>query len=312
MSKDLDLNIFSPTHDPAMALGRIYSAADAPSRRQPGPELGTFLKANAHRIKYLRLQGFLAIDGIEFVIRKMKALADETHSFILDMHRVEGLSESAARLLNQARMSFREDGIAVVFSRIHNRSPITTPLSRPSSRSDIGFLSFEDNDLAVEWCENRLLDTIGSPKASPCSLTDSPLFAGLPDPLLNEVAAVSTGQCYATGDRILASGQAGDGRIFFIESGEVSILVPLSDGAHQRIAKLGPGLVFGEMVLLGQTTRSASVYADSDVSCRIVEAADLEAISSRDPQLKIALLQNLSKDMAAKLLRATQWIAALA
>ena len=62
---------------------------------------------------------------------------------------------------------------------------------------------------------------------------------------------------YAAGEQILRSGQAGDGRIFFIESGHVSILVPLDDGAHQRISTLGPGLIFGEMVLLGQTTRSA-------------------------------------------------------
>jgi glutaminase len=92
----------------------------------------------------------------------------------------------------------------------------------------------------------------------------------------------------------------------------VSILVPLGEGAHQRISTLGPGMVFGEMVLLGQTTRSASVFADTAVTCRVFEAGDIERISDREPRLKITLLGNLARDMAGKLRGATQWIAALA
>ena len=71
-------------------------------------------------------------------------------------------------------------------------------------------------------------------------------------------------------------------------------------------------MVFGEMALLGQTTRSASVYADTEVCCRILEASDLERISDREPRLKITLLENLGKDMANKLRGANRWIAALA
>ena len=56
----------------------------------------------------------------------------------------------------------------------------------------------------------------------------------------------------------------------------------------------------------------ASVYADSDLGCRIFEANDIERIAERDPLLKIILLENLSKDLANTLRRATQWIEALA
>jgi glutaminase len=43
------------------------------------------------------------------------------------------------------------------------------------------------------------------------------------------------------------------------------VVVPLANGAHQRVASLGPGMEFGEMALLRLTTRSASVFADTDV-----------------------------------------------
>ncbi len=100
--------------------------------------------------------------------------------------------------------------------------------------------------------------------------------------------------------------------MFFIESGHVSILVPLPNGAHQRIASLGPGMEFGEMALLGQTTRSASVYADTEVRCRILDAGDFARISDTAPLLKITVLENLAGDLANRLRGANQWIAALA
>lgn len=69
---------------------------------------------------------------------------------------------------------------------------------------------------------------------------------------------------------------------------------------------------FGEMVLLGPQVRSASVYADTPVNCRILNAHELDRLSEQFPQLKIILLGNLAKDMASNLRRATKWIAALA
>jgi glutaminase len=312
LSKDFSLHAFSRSAHPAMALGRVYTGADAPSRRQPALEMRAYLNEHACRIKYLCLHGFLAVDGAEYVIRRMQEMAPDSHSFILDLHQVDGISESAARLLSQARLGFGEEGIAVVCSRIHDRPAILGPLSKSASKNDRGFLSFEDNDLAVEWCENRLLCEVPSPATAVRTLADNHLFKGVPEALMEQIEATSRSQVFAAGEPILNIGQQGDGRVFFIESGHISILVPLQDGAHQRIASLGPGMVFGEMALLGQTTRSASVYADTAVSCRILEVADLDRISDAVPLLEITLLKNLAQDMANRLRGANQWIAALA
>jgi glutaminase len=271
-----------------------------------------YLDAHAYRIKYLCLHGMLAVDGVEYIVRRMDEMAADTHSFILDMHEVIGMSASAARLLNQARLGFGDEGIAVVCSRIHSRAALIGPLRKAARKDDRGFLVFEDNDLAVEWCENRLLDALGDTPEINGSLADSPLFKGVPDALLRQVEGAMRVAVYARGEQILRHGQEGDGRVFFIEAGQVSILMPLADGAHQRVATLGPGMEFGELALLGQTTRSASVYADTEVRCRILEADDFAAFADRAPLLKIAVLENLAGDMAKRLRGANQWIAALA
>lgn len=315
LSRDFGLHVLNRAGDPRMALGRIYTGADAPSRRRPCAEMRAYLGQHAHRIKYLCLHGYLAVDGVEYVIRRMIQMAAETDSFIVDLHQVDGISECAASLLHEARLGFGKDGIAMVFSRIHARQTIAAPMKRAVTKGDRGYLSFEDNDLAVEWCENRLFGgSVESAEAPTAyrSLADFSLFKGVPIELIQTIEAATTLQGFEPGDAVLTAGQAGDGRVFFIESGQVSVLVPLDDGAHHRITSLGPGMNFGEMVLLGQAIRSATVCADTKVRCRILESQELERIAATSPVLKIIVLENLASDLANSLRRATQWIAALA
>ncbi len=312
LSRDFNLHVFNYTNNPRMALGRIYTAADAPSRRQPTAEMSACLIAHAGRIKYLCLHGFLTVDGVDYIIRRMQDMAPESHSFILDMHHVVGISESAARLINQARVGLGGDGIALVFSRIHDQKPIMGPLSKTVRGGGAGFISFEDNDLAVEWCENRLFGSIPQTPVVTGPLANSSLFKGVPAMLMAQVEATTRSQTFVPGEQILVAGQVDDARIFFIESGQVSILIPLETGGHQRIASLGPGMNFGEMTLLGFKTRSASVYAETEVKCHILETGNFDRLSEESPLLRIVLLENLAKDMANKLRQANQWIAALA
>jgi CRP-like cAMP-binding protein len=68
---------------------------------------------------------------------------------------------------------------------------------------------------------------------------------------------------YAAGEIIFAEGAAADG-IYSIQSGRVSVFktVATHDGPREvELARLGPGGMFGEMGMLGQTRRDASVRA---------------------------------------------------
>jgi glutaminase len=313
LSKGLGLNVFSYPGRPQMALSRVYTGADAPSKRQFTGDARERVDARASRIKYLSLHGCLAVDGIEYIIRKMDELATDADSFILDFNQATGITDPAALLLERARAGFAERGLAVVYSRLHARQDLISSLSRAATTSGgHGFLAFEDNDLAVEWCENRLLGETAAQPGLNGSIASSPLFEGVDASLVALVEAVTQRQTFAGGEPILQRGQENDRRIFFIETGHVSVLVPLKAGGHQRIVSMGPGTNFGEMILLGGKTRSASVYADTEVVCRVLDANDIDRLSRDHPALRIALLENLARDLAGKLRRSTQWIAALA
>jgi glutaminase len=315
ISRDFRLHAFGMSVSPSLVLGRSYSALDAPSRRVRSAATAARLRDTAARIKCLSLQGDVAFDGAEFVVRRLMHAAPEASSFILDMNRVSYLADSAARLFHEIRRRLAQEGKALVYSRIRGKTSIEDALRRTLADDDAGFLSFEDNDVATEWCENRLLEAETGEMVAPLTirtLADFPMFADMNGSTLAHLQSLIEAVDYRAGSTILSAGQAHDDRAFFIVEGEVSVVLPLEDGSHQRIATLSRGMSFGEMALLGQDVRSASVYADSPVRSWTLRARALDDLAAEHPEIMISVLKNLSRDLAQKLRKANQLIGALA
>jgi CRP/FNR family cyclic AMP-dependent transcriptional regulator len=73
----------------------------------------------------------------------------------------------------------------------------------------------------------------------------------------------SLGKVYKHGDTIIRQGDAGK-CMYVIQEGEVEV-VRSCDGNAVRLAVLGPGDIFGEISLLGNGRRSATVLAFGEV-----------------------------------------------
>ena len=70
-------------------------------------------------------------------------------------------------------------------------------------------------------------------------------------------------RAYAAGEIVFTQGSAADG-IYSVQSGRVSVFKTVPGPAGPReieLVQLGPGSMFGEMAMLGQTQRDASVRA---------------------------------------------------
>ena len=302
LSYDFGLHAFGPGNSSAMALNRVYSGVEAPSRRGRTEPVAKLLASHASSIRYLELQGEIAVDGAEHVARKIVSMRPEARFFILDMHRVTGLTSSAAIVLQECARRLLANGGSLVMSR----------LSSDQSSGDIP--GFSDKDLAVEWCENRLLAELSAPTELLTKLHpgEFSLFVGLDGATLLQLEALLTQGSAKAGDVLMRAGQADDDRLLLLLSGEVSVLLPRSGGGEQRLATLGPGGVVGEMVLLGQSARMATVRADQDVTYLGLSRAAFEKLALELPQLKITVLDNLARELARKLGQANQLISALA
>lgn len=114
------------------------------------------------------------------------------------------------------------------------------------------------------------------------------LFASLDDKEAEKIAPLFKERSYSAGDVIAEEGKHGVG-FFIIESGEAKVS---SHGEDRRT--LGPGSHFGEVALIDDGQRTATVTAASDVKAHVLVAWDFRPLVKDDPDLAWGLLQGVA------------------
>lgn len=99
--------------------------------------------------------------------------------------------------------------------------------------------------------------------------------------------------------------------LYFLISGEVSVIIPLPRGGTRRLATLGAGMVFGEAALLSGARRGADVRADNTVDCALLRAEDFALLEHERPALMIRLLLGLLRSVNGTAQWLTSEVAAL-
>lgn len=119
------------------------------------------------------------------------------------------------------------------------------------------------------------------------ALARLPLFEGISAESMSRLAAVAGEQEFGPGQFIVRQGQVGTG-LYLITDGSVRVL----RGADE-LATLGPGDFFGELSVIDQEPRNASVQAASQTRCLAVASWDLLALLESDPALALNLIRGL-------------------
>jgi len=119
---------------------------------------------------------------------------------------------------------------------------------------------------AVLWTRISALDAQSlAPTRELELLRAIPLFKPLPAPAIDQLASSLIPVQAAAGDEIVRQGEPGD-RFYVVASGEVDVLI---DGRHH--STLGPGDYFGEIALLRDVPRTATVRASADTELLALE-----------------------------------------
>jgi MFS family permease len=106
------------------------------------------------------------------------------------------------------------------------------------------------------------------------------IFAELEEPVLERLAKGATAVSTAAGQVVVAIGEVGN-HFYFIATGKAA--VELEDGATRE---LGPGDFFGEIALLRDVPRTATVRAVEPLELYAIGRDDfLEAVTGHDPTL---------------------------
>lgn len=101
------------------------------------------------------------------------------------------------------------------------------------------------------------------------------VFADLAEPDLEALTDHAEKWSFAAGDTIVAEGDSAS-QFFIITSGEVAVSRITSEGEEVHLATLGPGQFFGEVGILAETRRTATVSAIDDVELLALTFQDFQ------------------------------------
>jgi CRP-like cAMP-binding protein len=122
-------------------------------------------------------------------------------------------------------------------------------------------------------------------------LKQVPLFAGLDRRELERVANSMKERRFDAGDTVTSEGRGGVG-FFVIEEGEAKVSVQDEERTH-----LGPGDYFGEIALITESDRTATITAETDMRCYGMTMWDFRPLVESNASIAWNMLQSLAQKL---------------
>ena len=120
-----------------------------------------------------------------------------------------------------------------------------------------------------------------------------PLFAELRQRELKRLSGSFKERKFEAGESVATEGEHGAG-FFVIESGEAVVKVH-----GEERARLGPGDYFGDIAMIDQGDRTASIEAVSELECYGLTFWDFRPLIESDARIAWPLLQAMAKRLRA-------------
>lgn len=143
--------------------------------------------------------------------------------------------------------------------------------------------------------------------STPFDLRSVRLFAGLNEDEIAHLSRANIVRRFPRNSVVINEGDSTD-TLYIINSGKVRIVRTQDNGREVVIAVLGAGDYFGEMSLIDQEPRSASVITREDSEFTMLRRQDFEEILLSNPQLTL----NIMRGLCSRLRSADQNIESLA
>lgn len=121
-----------------------------------------------------------------------------------------------------------------------------------------------------------------------------PLFATMREGDITAFAELVRERTYPKGSVIVFEDDPGDA-LYLVASGQVKVVLIGEDGREVILSVLGEGSFFGEMSLIDDQPRSATVIAMTDAAVLVLRREDFQSRLRNSPEVGIALLRELSR-----------------
>ncbi len=116
-----------------------------------------------------------------------------------------------------------------------------------------------------------------------------PLFAGLSDEEIAEIASLFKARRFAAGEAVIREGSGG-AAFYLIDSGEAKVTI-----RGKQVATLGRGDHFGEIALIDEGVRAATVTAATELVCHGLTFWEFRPLVEQNGAIGWKLLQSMAK-----------------
>jgi SulP family sulfate permease len=269
------------------------------------------LSVHGRKIQGLNLQSYLFFGSANKLYQYVKSLLagnPECRFLLFDFKLVTGIDSSATYSFAQIKRAAADRGIRLVLVHL----PAAAEKALRSSEfitKDVSIVP--ELDHALEWCENEIITQHQDREQEETDLR------GWFNRILgnDEEAAELIGHCerleVATGATIVRAGEAADS-MHFILDGRVGVMVPANAGGGMtRVRSLGRYTTIGEMGLVSQAPRSATIEAEVASVLYVLSKPQFDALKRDTPILGQKLLTYFVSVMAERLSFANRMIAVL-
>jgi CRP-like cAMP-binding protein len=127
-----------------------------------------------------------------------------------------------------------------------------------------------------------------------------PLFQGLTKRQMETLAKTFVERKYKGGQAIVTQGKGGEG-FFVVTSGKAEAVRERSDSVKVVVNTFGKGDFFGELALLDDGVRTATVTATEDVECLVMTSWDFISVLREDADMSVTILKELARRFRAAL-----------
>jgi sulfate permease, SulP family len=279
----------------ALSVSRVsaikfsFDGSEYRSSLDRGPYEQSLLADHGREIQGMALQSYLFFGSANRLYQHVKALLakeQQCRFLIFDFQRVTGIDSSATQSFAQIKQAATEAGARTVLVKL---GPELERAFRSASLLADDVIAASDLDRALESCEQAIIDAhraeVSDSRSLRAWLSEALGDAALADRLAEYCRRLEV----QPGDVIARQGDPATSMHLILE-GRVGIIVDLPEGRTARVRSLGGHTTVGEMGLITQSPRSATIQAEAASVLYVLDADAFERIKREQPALSQALL----------------------
>jgi len=123
------------------------------------------------------------------------------------------------------------------------------------------------------------------------------------DEIMGKIASMCTTRSFASGKHIIRESEFGDD-LFILVNGEIEILKSTLQKEEYTVATLNAdmkGIYVGEMALIDNDTRSASVMAKTRCDCLVISREEFLKFGNENPRIGLMITRVIASQISTRL-----------